>query len=459
MANRAAYEDNLKSVSALALEALSLLKDIRVRHAKEDVTELLTTAQMLQVIVTKLQGHACKTDGKEVAELLKCTTSFCSLLRTVVSEEKLKNSARKKIDQASSQVNRALEGALQASGARISRPDDHAGSSPAAAVAEEMEEKGYDETSAEQEEFVSVRGMDSFVNSTQESRNKMVASTLRCMIADPAGKKLWFKQFGANQFMVPWEDFHQVFVAFAPAFELLDEAHVLRLQQVLDKSNTGFVSMYKFGEFLKGFGGLDNCCARIQEMFDAPWFFGFISHVETEYLLENQGPGTFLIRFSKSNPGSFALGFRMNNAKQPIMHILIKTVGVGVFAVQARNGEVRFNRISEVVDHYAKLLQQPLDTLLPVKEWYNFGELSEAESELFLTEAPNNAFLLRFDTEQHSYVLSYRHDDRAYHSIMEVTESTIMFKGDEQHYGSWMELLTTYEEVLQIPVTAVYEQD
>ena len=49
MANRAAYEDNLKSVSALALEALSLLKDIRVRHAKEDVTELLTTAQMLQV--------------------------------------------------------------------------------------------------------------------------------------------------------------------------------------------------------------------------------------------------------------------------------------------------------------------------------------------------------------------------------------------------------------------------
>lgn len=54
MANRAAYEDNLKGVSALALEALSLLKDIRVRHAKEDVTELLTTAQMLQVRVLQL---------------------------------------------------------------------------------------------------------------------------------------------------------------------------------------------------------------------------------------------------------------------------------------------------------------------------------------------------------------------------------------------------------------------
>lgn len=74
----------------------------------------------------------------------------------------------------------------------------------------------------------------------------------------------------------------------------------------------------------------------------ARWFFGFISHVETEYLLESQPPGTFLIRFSKSNPGSFALGFRMNNAQQPIMHILIKTVGY------ARRLEARYLPCADV---------------------------------------------------------------------------------------------------------------
>jgi len=40
-----------------------------------------------------------------------------------------------------------------------------------------------------------------------------------------------------------------------------------------------------------------------------PWFHGFLTHRETELLLEKEEIGTFLVRFSESRPGAFTLAF------------------------------------------------------------------------------------------------------------------------------------------------------
>lgn len=109
--------------------------------------------------------------------------------------------------------------------------------------------------------------------------------------------------------------------------------------------------MYKWSEFLKGFGPLTNvvnnvhtttnanasacttptladaallrdshCRVQVRNILTAPWFHGFLTSREAELLLEDQPIGTFLIRFSRSSGGSFALAFVQEHRK--ILHIL-----------------------------------------------------------------------------------------------------------------------------------------
>jgi hypothetical protein len=46
------------------------------------------------------------------------------------------------------------------------------------------------------------------------------------------------------------------------------------------------------------------------------WFHGFLSNAEAERLLEPCEVGTFLVRFSRSDPGSFAINLK--SADRPI---------------------------------------------------------------------------------------------------------------------------------------------
>jgi len=45
-----------------------------------------------------------------------------------------------------------------------------------------------------------------------------------------------------------------------------------------------------------------------------PWFHGFLTHRETELLLEKEEIGAFLVRFSESRPGAFTLAFVHKNS-------------------------------------------------------------------------------------------------------------------------------------------------
>jgi hypothetical protein len=77
-----------------------------------------------------------------------------------------------------------------------------------------------------------------------------------------------------------------------------------------DYSDTGFVTIHKFADFLNGFGPLKSSpIEQLVNVLSSPWFHGFLSSNEAEKLLEKHLPGTFLIRFSKSKAGSFALAY------------------------------------------------------------------------------------------------------------------------------------------------------
>ncbi len=77
----------------------------------------------------------------------------------------------------------------------------------------------------------------------------------------------------------------------------------------LDNANTGIVNRFKFAEFLKGFGPLDQCVKNVEKLFNEKWFHGFMTLEESKKYLEFAPVGDFLVRFSGSRPGSFAVDY------------------------------------------------------------------------------------------------------------------------------------------------------
>jgi hypothetical protein len=78
----------------------------------------------------------------------------------------------------------------------------------------------------------------------------------------------------------------------------------------IDNADTGFVTVYKWAEFLKGFGPLSQSLEKVRSVMIQEWFHGFLTNAEAQKLLEPCEHGTFLVRFSKSDPGSFAINYK-----------------------------------------------------------------------------------------------------------------------------------------------------
>lgn len=86
-----------------------------------------------------------------------------------------------------------------------------------------------------------------------------------------------------------------------------------------DTAHVGVVSPFKFSQFLRGFGPLKVCIERVNKITSERWFYGCLSRREALLLLAGQPVGTFLMRFSKSQPGAFALSF-VSEQKQVVRY-------------------------------------------------------------------------------------------------------------------------------------------
>lgn len=95
------------------------------------------------------------------------------------------------------------------------------------------------------------------------------------------------------------------------------------------------------------------------------WFHGFLSSKEAELLLEDQPVGTYLIRFSRSSGGSFALAFVQEPRK--ILHILIQSAQPEGFRIEEEEDAQPkvFHSLKEIVQHYSMHLITPFTSDLP----------------------------------------------------------------------------------------------
>ena len=133
-----------------------------------------------------------------------------------------------------------------------------------------------------------------------------------------------------------------------------------------DNSNTGFLSIYKFADFLQGFGPFKNCIEKLQSVLSKEYFHGFLSYPEAARLLEGKPAFTYLVRFSKSKPGCFAIAYVDSGGT--VTHTLITCVGPSLFKIEefasgssAGRGK-HFGSLQEVIDFYPYLLRQAVSS-------------------------------------------------------------------------------------------------
>jgi hypothetical protein len=135
------------------------------------------------------------------------------------------------------------------------------------------------------------------------------------IVKDKHGRAMWKKQFMNKDTLleqVPWSKFVFGFTAYfkqkVPSNP--DDVRFLSLHALVTNAKNEEVSIESFGRFLEWFGPIDSfdgVLDRVVNLLKKSWFHGEISADDAERLLKQEKKGTFLVRFSARDPGSYAI--------------------------------------------------------------------------------------------------------------------------------------------------------
>jgi hypothetical protein len=259
-----------------------------------------------------------------------------------------------------------------------------------------------------------LRGKLESLNSAIDGELRIVATETKTLeprksfskIRDDEGQEMWQKEFGAHADQIQWNTFIKglnIAVHVYGTTITEEDEHYLRV--ILDNSRTGFVSCYRFSEFLKGFGPLKRSIGYMKSVMREKWFYGFLSGEESLRLLQGQPTGTYMVRFSRSKPGSFALSFVWTNGD--VLPVLINgCMPEGLKIKEQGDVERKFDSLYEVLDYYKKWLLIPFSGQLSKEAWFH-GDVSLEETEELLAAQKPGTFLIRFGDSDGSYWCSY----------------------------------------------------
>eukprot|EP01119_Soliformovum_irregulare_P025028 TRINITY_DN913_c0_g1_i1.p1 TRINITY_DN913_c0_g1~~TRINITY_DN913_c0_g1_i1.p1 ORF type:complete len:432 (-),score=54.60 TRINITY_DN913_c0_g1_i1:108-1307(-) len=172
------------------------------------------------------------------------------------------------------------------------------------------------------------------------------------IIEDAEAREVWTKAFGPMTLMVPWNVFLSAMDPYLGNAIRHDPDFTRRM---MDFTRNDHVSVYEFNIFLKWFGPLKQCSQKLIDSL-AVGLGGFIPAVEANLLLEGKRDGTFLVRCSKTQPGSFAVTFVDSSGK--IKHCLLHHVTP--FGHTLKNPPHVYNALKEFTDSHVSKLRHPL---------------------------------------------------------------------------------------------------
>jgi len=173
-------------------------------------------------------------------------------------------------------------------------------------------------------------------------------------------------------------------------------------------------------------------------------------------LLERQPPGTFLIRFSKSKSGSFAIAYVDASQRNSVIHTLIISCPPSGFKIEeayARNARGRlFASLTEVVEFYSYILQQPFRSDLVRQSWFH-GDLTSQEAEEILSGEKEGSFLFRFSSKSGFLAVSYISGGQIQHGLLECLSGGYRFDNQPPIYPTLHDVVANLKQLLINPIT------
>lgn len=286
----------------------------------------------------------------------------------------------------------------------------------------------------------------------QRARDESVVRLLNAL--DPAAREMWENAFQDNP-MVPWADFMHVYRE-----TVRQPVNESGLRYLLDNSGTNNVNLYKFSEFLKGFGPLMESPHKVHEVVSADWFHGYLSSDEAARLLAQSDVNTYLVRISKSRLGAFALAYVKSkdtrNNQNEIIHTLISTAPPHGFKIDEQiNNSAKdrvFQSLTEVVKFYSHMLKTPFNSSLARESWFH-GDMQSGEATEMLRGRPDGTFLFRFSSYPGFLAVSYVERGVVQHGKVEVSPLGFRFETEEKKYLSLQHLVEDYRKLLKEPLS------
>jgi serine/threonine protein kinase len=191
---------------------------------------------------------------------------------------------------------------------------------------------------------------------------------LDMVIDDDTGRRLWHTKF-APRVSVPWPRFADGFFAFFEQPLDPDSLNYRCLYALMSGLNSGDaaaaaslspspdaifeVSVSKFADMLEWLGPMGdggNVFDSIASLLRKDWFHGNLSGREAEAKIRAEAPGTYLLRFSASDPGSYAITALSRNRSAKHYRIYHKA-GLGYLI-----GKLDCRTLDEVVYRFKKEL-------------------------------------------------------------------------------------------------------
>jgi hypothetical protein len=272
------------------------------------------------------------------------------------------------------------------------------------------------------------------------------------VIEDDEGQLMWVESFGRQAKQVQNGQFFSALEKFLD--HQLSDGEKRLLQYVINMGNeTPSIDVELFSGFLKGFGPLNVALSNVKSILGSNWFYGFLSHAEAIRLLETEPIGTYLVRFSLSKPGSFALEATILNPEgQPfVLPIQINSTPGGFAIHESESGDREFSSLHELISYYTAYLLQPLDSTIPFEVWFH-GEISSQEASALLARKPEGTFLLRFSSRPGCYASSFVEQGNVRHALILSVAGGYCVEGDTHVYKTVPELVQGFAAGLQVPL-------
>ena len=180
------------------------------------------------------------------------------------------------------------------------------------------------------------------------------------LLRETAARQFWRTHFlGRDKIL--WAEFVKALcteIRVQHSSKIDDDLRFKCMKSILGKKedrNEGIVTIEAFSALLKWFGPLqDEMLERIVTLLKQPYFFGDISAKDAEAMLAKQKKGTFLLRFSTREPGSYAVSASTGQSSVPVTHYRIQRLGDRAYIVHGRPQNEKKDSIDSLLKANAK---------------------------------------------------------------------------------------------------------